>query len=237
MSEQGRLIEGVPTDAEHEADLRAREADYTPRGVVRQILREAYALELSMPRPRPGRALRVLDWCAGAGVWSSEMRALARDLGFDVEITAVEIDERERPHLERWADRVWIGDARGMDRLSGFDLVIGNPAFSLLADDVNGVRMLLGMSPAILVLHTIEALHRSARGRELARTLPPAAQFDIGGSISFRGPGRGADMRSYCAWLWLRSRTGPGWRREVLPDLPASDRAWKTKPGTEPKEI
>lgn len=90
------------------------------------------------------RVIRVLDICAGAGVWASEVRRLARLMGFQVQITAVDYAPEERPWLCRHADRVIIADwheALGMvmDATGNwnwlatpaeYDLIVGNPAFS-----------------------------------------------------------------------------------------------------------
>jgi hypothetical protein len=105
------------------------------------------------------RVIRVLDICAGAGVWSSEVRRFAALLGFDVWITAVDYEPDERQWLLRHADEVIIGEwqeALGMVQRKIFvktmtpagceteveeirwvwgerrkyDLIIGNPAFS-----------------------------------------------------------------------------------------------------------
>jgi hypothetical protein len=95
--------------------------------------------------PARTRMIRVLDICAGAGVWSSEVRRFAALLGFEVHITAVDYEPDERQWLLRHADEVIIGDwheALGMIRTElgewvwgpdgprNFDLIIGNPAFS-----------------------------------------------------------------------------------------------------------
>ena len=90
------------------------------------------------------RVIRVLDICAGAGVFSSEVRRFAALLGFEVHITAVDYEPDELQHLLRHADEVIIGDwheALGMARNKAgvwywpgekaqFDVIIGNPAFS-----------------------------------------------------------------------------------------------------------
>lgn len=162
MADQAALA-GIPTAAEVDADLRSRGADYTPRMVARacvealsgQLLVEAVDRDRSNP-------LRVLDVCAGAGVYSSELaRHWVRVLGLPREwlhITAVEIHEPELEHLERWADDVVIGDvdealATVCDHCEGgviadgepcpecdgegsvpveYDLALGNPNFELL---------------------------------------------------------------------------------------------------------
>jgi len=69
------------------------------------------------------RVIRVLDICAGAGVFSSEVRRFAALLGFDVWITAVDYEPDELPHLRRHADEVIIGDwhvALGMEQRKVF---------------------------------------------------------------------------------------------------------------------
>jgi hypothetical protein len=91
------------------------------------------------------RVIHVLDICAGAGVFASEIRRFAALLGFEVHITAVDYEPDELPNLVRHADEVIIGDwhtALGMvqdelgvwvwgpDGKREFDLIIGNPAFS-----------------------------------------------------------------------------------------------------------
>lgn len=90
------------------------------------------------------RVIRVLDICAGAGVFASEVRRFAALLGFQVHITAVDYEPDELPNLVRHADEVIIGDWRtalglvqdergawvwGDDKRE-YDLIIGNPAFS-----------------------------------------------------------------------------------------------------------
>jgi hypothetical protein len=113
---------------------------------------------LTVPPRR--RVIRVLDICAGAGVWASEVRRFAALLGFDVHITAVDYEPDERPNLERHADEVIIGDwHEGLGMVLAdvavrtvtpagveievtesrwvwgpnrreYDVIIGNPAFS-----------------------------------------------------------------------------------------------------------
>ncbi len=99
---------------------------------------------IAIPHEGRRRVIRVLDICAGAGVWSSEIRRLAARMGFDVHITAVDYEPDERQWLVRHADRVIIGDwhvGLGMvqDKLGAwawgeeretYDLILGNPAFS-----------------------------------------------------------------------------------------------------------
>ncbi len=97
---------------------------------------------LTVPPRR--RIIYVLDICAGAGVFASEVRRFAAALGFEVHITAVDYEPDELPNLVRHADEVIIGDwhvALGMvqdergEWVCGperreYDLIIGNPAFT-----------------------------------------------------------------------------------------------------------
>ena len=70
----------------------------------------AYGFVQAHLKQRPPR--RILDMCAGAGVWSSEAKVVMRlqDWPRFAHVTAIEIREEERPYLEHNADEVIIGD-------------------------------------------------------------------------------------------------------------------------------
>lgn len=235
----------------NDATQRALERDPTPRPVIGSILDTALVLphvqRMLARASAERRDLRVLDWCAGAGPWASEFR---RRFPSAV-IWAVEIFGPDLRYLQHWADHPLIGDwtlALKHAPPGGYDLVIGNPAFSLLTaargrhPGTAAVVRLLRVSPIVIALHTIEVLHRSEAGRWLARNRPPRYQLDIPAGINFRGSQEinpktgdswGADSRSYAAYVWLRDWRGPGWNRRTLPELPAEARAWRQRPGTE----
>lgn len=139
MAEQ-RGIAGVQTAELVDIDLRSRGADYTPRGLARACVEATIRLGChSAGWSTPGRDVdhavlasdaypdlfravsddrpfRVLDVCAGAGVYASELRRhWVHRLGLPsqwLHITAVEIHRAELEHLERWADDVILGDYR-----------------------------------------------------------------------------------------------------------------------------
>lgn len=143
-----------------EQRLREREADFTPRLVARAVVEAVLRLvsdfgESTAMLGGPHTAwsaigasvcpmIRVLDVCAGGGVWASEVHRFAAANGFEVHITAVDYEPDERPNLLRHAHEVIIGDwheALGMvqdergewvwgPERREYDLVIGNPAFS-----------------------------------------------------------------------------------------------------------
>jgi SAM-dependent methyltransferase len=199
--------------------------------------------------------LRVLDIGSGYGCWSSEMRRLAHEQGWPVHITGVEINPEREEHLRKWCDEVHVGDWRevlGWLHAIGreFDLVIMNPPFLELLRE-NGefprtasglpqpartmVPLLLALgAPAVLALHTQQAFLKSEMGRAVQRFCPPAACWQLPGSVSFREDGK-ADSRCYEATLWLRDHKGPC-SRYLLPELPSEDRRWSVPPGSETPE-
>ena len=264
-------LSGIESAAEVEADRAAREDDPTPRDLVGHVLvwgvgplmgEDACDREgLDEPPGAPGRRLtfnakpwrwvdeqrplRVLDVCAGWGSWSSEMRRLAFLMGWPVHITGVEIDERKRPHLEKWCDVALFGDWLASIAGHEFDLVIGNPHFSALTHEYPAQSMpavLLRYAPAVLLFHQMASFTRSIAGRDTWRAYPPAWIGMVPGSVGFRGRSRGADLRSYQATLWLRGHEGPA-ETVLLPEPPmrakkgklsrSSSWHWDVPPGTE----
>jgi hypothetical protein len=244
------------------ADLRERDADYTPMPVALACLRAALPRALAhaakLRDPTAPAKIRVLDVGAGAGAWSraavSIYQAITGDGRGDLKITAVELDEREHPHLERVADRVIIGDYTTAIRRKGpyakrpaFDIAIGNPPFSLLrAQDGDVERsmpaQLLEVAPAVALFSRLATWSKDKPGVSVRRKYPPAFVWEVPGSIRFRAPGSrdpktgklyGADQHSYAVFLWLRGHTGPT-VVDMLPDLTAAERRWVTRPGTEP---
>jgi hypothetical protein len=258
MPDQARLFDTIPTAHEQAADDRDHELDRTPRGVVRQALARLLgstiaaacdsvtvkAVTVDGRRIWDGHKreldgpLRVLDWCAGSGVWASEVRAWAVAHGIPVHITGVELRECERENLDRWCDEVVIGtwetalSTFANNGSTDFDLVVGNPAFSLM---LYGLPLLLEHVTAAIVLHTTETLQRTEAGAALAASHPPTRELGIPGSVRYRGAGTGADQRIYSVSSWVRGarNDGLGWPREVLPLLPSAERGWVEPPGGE----
>jgi hypothetical protein len=257
-SERERLAEAAAVDA----DLRGRDADYTPMGVAVACLRaampRAFAHAALHRTPGGPARVRVLDVGAGAGAWSlaaiEVYRKIAGGSRSDLHVTAVEIDERERPHLERVADRVIIGDYTKAVKRRGqfsapptYDLVIGNPPFSLLRAQDGDVEasmpaQLLRAAPAVCLFSRLATWSKDKPGVSVRRKYPPAFVFEVPGSIKFRAPGSrnhetgkpyGADQHSYALFVWLRGHTGPT-TTDLLPDLAAEERRWTVRPGTEP---
>jgi len=241
-------LPGMVSAFEHEADIRSRGDDPTPRGVVRAVL-EAVMWADGFERDKDSGLMRILDVCAGYGCWASEMRRLAGLQGWPVHITGVELDERKREHLAKWCDEViirdWFDALRDHHEPPTWDMAIGNPDFAqLLSNDVaddfgpaddpecSMPAILLGQAPAVLLLHTQQAFLKSEAGRAAWRAYPPAASWLVPGGVKFRGASHGADSRCYQVTLWLRGHTGPC-SVHLLDDLTAAERSWTKLPGTE----
>jgi len=252
MSAQPALP-GMTSAAEHEADLRSRGDDPTPRGVVRAVLeaceRKWMSMDATSEVHRTKRAVRVLDVCAGYGCWASEFRrwweVTRVDRGcapWPVHITGVELDIRKREHLRKWCDHVMSGDwhmacSRPTPGTGPheYDIAIGNPDFAQLTHDDPAQSMpavLLRHAPAVLLLHTQQAFLRSEAGRAAWRLNPPAASWLVPGGVKFRGASHGTDARCYQVTLWLRGHTGPC-AVHLLEDIKAKDRSWTKLPGAE----
>lgn len=197
-----------------EKRLRLHSADFTPRAVAAQALHRLLATS------RPPR--RILDVCAGAGVYASEARRIAHELGISVHVTAIELREEERRYLEHNADLALIGDWSLALDLEPFDLIVGNPAFPIWPLALPG--LLRCLTPGGLIC----ALFHNGLGQralvspdedegqdfepfELLDEHPPIAQWRIRGPIRFRSKDQinpktnkpyGVDIRDYSHWLW-----------------------------------
>jgi len=188
-----------------------------------------------------GIPLRVLDVCAGSGVWASEMRWLSVRQGWPVHITGVEIDESKGPDLDKWCDAVSVPtDWAILDvecpRSNEWDIAIGNPHFTALVTEDPEQSMpavLLRHAPAALLLHTQQAFIRGKAGRRVLRAYPRAHVWDVPGSVSFTPDGK-ADARCYQVSLWLRDYSGAT-RQSRLPERANGAGSWRYSiaPGSE----
>ena len=241
----------------------SRGAAYTPLPVATACLEAGMpaAVRTAHGYRRPHGPLRILDVCAGAGGWSEALLNLWLSVKGstrrDLHITAVELDPRERAHLERWCDRVIIDDWTAALRHE-YDVVIGNPDFALLRAPSDGAggydversmpAQLLAVAPAVLLFSRLGTWSKDGPGVAVRRVYPAAVAWEVPGSIHFHAPGTlslkarkkdgtpqvmGADQHSYAAFLWWSGHTGPT-VCDILPDLPAEDRRWTVRPGTEP---
>lgn len=239
-------LPGLISDTAHEADLRDREDDPTPRGVVRAVVEQVVTpIFRSVASVAPGFTCRALDACAGSGVWSGELRRLAQRMGVKIHITAVEIDPRKREHLDKWADVVLCED---IDEVLSdwpewcFSLAIGNPHFTALTHDEPGRSLperLLKVATNVVLLHQEQSFQKSRAGARIWHDCPPVGVLAIPGSIRFRtgtnpktGKLYGADSRCYQVTHW-QANVSQHCELTMLPWLRSEARRWRVVPGTE----
>ena len=218
------------------------EVDYTPSGVVRQgldWLANYYAAAEGWP------PLRVLDPCAGAGVFGQQAKKVwpALMLLTGVEPRSEEHDEGNI--LRNYSDTVHgLGRRVGCtaqeyaaESSTGYDITATNPPFTLW-DTI--LRLYLPRSKWVMLYGTI-SWGCSEEGNATFAEHPPFACGRVVGRVHHRGPGLnpetgrpwGADQRDVCWWLWKSGHTMPTWSTENLAPLTAAERRWTAKPGSE----
>lgn len=240
-SRQGSIdVDGAQESVKHAKDRRY-ELDSTPRAVSNQGAMFALKHWMEMKPNHAKTEVRVADLFAGAGSWTLGVRKAAEALGLKPEITAVEIREDDRIHLERHADRVIIGDYSMIKDHEPYDIIIGNPAFKAWGP---AIRMVID-TPCITKSGIAVALvhnglgQRGEEGSLLFETHGPKEQWRITGPVSFRvglnpknGKEYGADARDYSLWVWER-KCPKEWKTKNLPRLSSAEREWVVRPGTE----
>ncbi len=211
---------------------------------------------------RPTLVIKVLDVCAGAGVWASEVRRLFAILGVEVHITAVELDEeREAEYLPRHADEVvFMGWREFAQKCAAegrwFDLIVGNPAFSQaralevageLDPDTSMPALLTDIAGALILYMSQQGFTKTAAGFLVRQRYIPAFAVDVPGSVNHRvglnakGKPWSADSVPYSASMWLGKIAGPHvgmTSTGMLKPMDGKRRRWRKglRPGAEPVE-
>ncbi len=217
--------------------LKAWEAFFTPPSVVYQgltFLRDT--MRVRAPR-------YCLDPCAGAGVFGMVGKVVWPESRWH----AVEPRLEEADHLRRWNDHVHLRTiqkalvTKALTRMTGaWDLVVGNPAFSLAHELVEQLVPELYARNGALALYLPtqwgqEQRQDAEKGpMRVMNLFPPAAMARIPGRIQHRSKG-GTDRIMYSWFVWTRS-VSPYWMGFQLPELPKADRRWTIRPGTETEE-
>lgn len=261
-----RLFAGVPTDAEVFERKRDLEEDLTPRMVVRAFV-EAMLGDSMVERTALGAhvtigarllqagvsaesPLRVLDICAGHGVWGSEFARfwvnslrLHRDW---LNVSAVELDPSKTDGLRRWADFVLEGDWHIAFDGRSYDLVLGNPAFSQAKapehpkgsfhPDESMVAVALPFCHAIALYMRQQSWTKTQAGYSVRLAYPPAMAWDLPNSVGHRGRSSGKDQVPYSLTLWRPGHEGPC-MTSMLGPLPPEHLSWDTPPGLESDEF
>lgn len=248
------------------ARAKAFEVGLTPEPIVDQFatfLRSAY-FDSMRARPRIGRPLAMLDPSAGAGVFGRVFGRVFPELERRI---AVEVREEEAPNLVRNYTGHLIGkfedvlpalrglfpvpeepdpyadDPIDIDARNGFDLIVTNPPFSMIAPDESGSSWLddlielldeHGLLALLLPSDTFQRKeHEWPWLIERAVHRVPTAVYRIPGRIAFLG-GSSTDHRTYSWFVWRRARSfmhPQSWQTYTLPPLVAALKRWRTRPG------
>lgn len=214
-------MEGSQTLAEQRARWDATGSYFTPPPVVQQGLQS---------HARVQRPARILDLCAGAGVFSM----VARETFPGAFIAAVEIRPEEGRHLDRWCDLVLIGDALALRRELAdhrFDLVIGNPDYRW---GVELTELALSLRPAAVLLLHRGTFGDSARALDLLERHRPECVLTISGRPQWRLELESADWIRHVWFRWGR-RPAAQTILDWLPPLGATRLTWIERPGTQPR--
>lgn len=211
--------------------MREHEAHFTPRAVVRQGL-EWLACDLEC------HPTLCLDPCAGAGVFPMAGRTVWPSSIW----CAVEPRDEEAEHLRRHAHRVHlqrIGAALGaggpLFNETSWDLIATNPPFTLAATLVRELWPRLAPD-GMLCLYLPSHRMQDGELAQVCAEYPLAAVARLRGRVS-HDPAAGTDRVSYAWHVWRRDFPDH-WRGYLLPELPAPERRWRVRPGTEsPEEL
>src|SRR3989304_2209943 len=178
-------------------------SDYYPTPI------EACKAALSLVSPE-GKAF-ILDPGAGNGVWGKAWIDLH---GSDAYLVGV---EKEDFLPEKGIYDIWYNtDFIGWKHLWDFDLVMGNPPYSLAEEFLRHSYSMLSKHGTILFLYRLAFLEGQARGKGLWQELPPKKIWVYSRRPSFLGDvnNRGTDDNAYCVYLWkkgYKGKTTIGW--------------------------
>lgn len=140
---------------------------------------------------------RILEPSAGNG---QIIKAL-REGGYDNRIDAVELRPEERGTLEALADNVTIGSFFDYEPDCGYDVIIGNPPYSLALDFINKSLELLHPGGLLILLLRTNFLESEKRFKWWQEH-PLSGLYTLHKRPSFTG--RGTDATSYSWFVWER---------------------------------
>lgn len=140
---------------------------------------------------------RILEPSAGNG----QIIRVLRESGYDNRIDAVELRPEERATLEALADNVTIGSFFDYDPDCGYDVIIGNPPYSMALEFINKSLELLhpaGLLIFLLRTNFLESEKRFSWWQEH----PLSGLYTLHKRPSFTG--HGTDATSYSWFVWER---------------------------------
>lgn len=174
----------------------------TPDWAVEKILGAA------LFPPREGW-IRILDPGAGSGVWG----AIASNRLLKTDVWGVELRNLEQPaEFDSW---IACRDFLDWTPLynTRFDLVIGNPPYSLAEEFIRHSFDLLAPGGQIVFLLRLAFLEGQARAKGLWTEHPPERVLVLPKRPSFSGNGK-TDAIAYAAFYWrdgFRGSPALGW--------------------------
>lgn len=186
--------------------LRRKQVDTTMSATNRGCERKAY--DFYATPPETVRAFlanfdgissgdRILEPSAGNG----QIVKVLREGGYDNRIDAVELRPEERGTLEALADNVTIGSFFDYEPDCGYDVIIGNPPYSLALDFINKSLELLHPGGLLIFLLRTNFLESEKRFKWWQEH-PLSGLYTLHKRPSFTG--RGTDATSYSWFVWER---------------------------------
>lgn len=139
----------------------------------------------------------ILEPSAGNG---NIIKAL-RSRGYENYISAVELREEEAVHLVGLADHIYIGDFLDGNTVGQFDVIIGNPPYSMAQEFIDKALSLLAPGGKLIFLlrtNFLESNKRFAWWKDKT----PNGLYVLHKRPSFTG--KGTDATSYSWFVWER---------------------------------
>lgn len=169
--------------------------------------------------------LRILDVGAGGGVWGT----MARQYWPDDHIHGIEVRRLSKPEAY---DCWWCpGDfERFIERYAGppFDLIVGNPPFSIANEAVLGGFHHLKEGGCLMYLLRMSFLAGQERARSLYRDCPLAMVAPFSKRISWSGDGK-TNATDHAMYYFVKGYKGDPIVRWAF-DLPTENGAEKNRP-------
>ena len=169
-----------------------KESDFyaTPRDAIISLLENDFIADAND---------LILEPSAGNGIIIKTLR----EAGIDNYIHAIEIRSEEKEHLQNVASSVEITDFLNADSSISYDVIIGNPPFSLAQEFIDKSLSLLSPGGRLIFLLRTNFLESKKRFEWWQDKLPTKL-YVLAQRPSFTG--KGTDATSYAWFIWEKSR-------------------------------